>query len=198
METTQQHNNKNNGYSSLEEFTLRYLSKKNVARFSEFFEWLQTAMANPPVKSAVSTNLDRMADDGKIFSWNKKGARYIASVKEFDEIKNEVFEFINKKWIETDKIKFDEIEENLNYPPKLIHNALVTLVSEGKILNRTIDNVTYYRLPPIHHSITIGIPILAFFLSIYLFFGEYMPKYVLFAVSLVFLIVMLVLWNRSI
>jgi len=147
MGTTPQHNNKNNGYATLEEFTLKYLSKKGIARFSEFFSWLQTAMTNPPAKSAVSTNLDKMAEEGKIFSWNKKGARYIATVTDFNEIKKDVYNFISKKWIEKDKIKFDEIEENMNYPPKLIHDALMSLVSDGKILNKTVENVTYYRLP---------------------------------------------------
>jgi len=197
MATTPQHN-KNNGYATLEEYTLKYLDKKGIARFSEFFSWLQTAMTNPPVKSAVSTNLDKMAEEGKIFSWNKKGARYIASATDFDEIKNDVYNFISKKWIEKDKITFDEIEDDMDYPPNLIHDALTSLVSDGKILNKTIENVTYYRLPPIHSSLLVGIPMMAFFVSIYLFFGEYISKEMLFFIALLFLSVIVVLWNRNI
>jgi len=182
---------------SFEDIAIKYLEKKGVVRFSEFFEWLQTVMKNPPAKSKVSISLDKLANDGKIFSWNKKGARYIAPICDVEKVKNDVYSFMKEIWLEKDKLTFHEIEEHMDYPPQLINDVLLMLVSEGKILNNTINNVTYYRLPPVHSSIKLGIPLIAGFSVLYFFFEKIINKDYLFVAALFFLSLLTVLWYKK-
>lgn len=195
MSTIQQSSNN----SSFEELTIQYLEKKGVVRFSEFLEWLSTAMKNPPTKSNVSVNLDKLAEEGKIFSWNKKGARYLSPICDISVIKDEIYKFIEKQWLKQEKINFKEIEENLDYPPQIIYNALLSLVSEGKILNTTNEdnNIVYYRLPPVHSSIKIGLPILSIFSALYFLTEKLFSTKGLFLLSFSFLSVIIFLWYKK-
>ena len=82
------------------------------------------------------------------------------------------------------------------YPPNLIKNAIDSYVAEGKILNTTIDNVTYYTLPPLHHSIKVGIILSIIITIIYIACKNVISKYHMFTALLVIIALMTVLWYK--
>jgi len=180
-----------------EEMVIKFLEKKGVSRFSEFMNWLDTATINTISKSTVSKKLDKLADEGKIFSWHeKKGERYISLPCNMQEIKHSVMKKINDLWLKKEKVTFDEIQNNMPYPPNLIKNAIDSYVAEGKILNTTIDNITYYTLPPLHHSIKVGIILSIIITIIYIVGKNVISKYHIFTALLIIIALMTVLWYK--
>jgi len=173
---------------------IKYLEKHKICRFNDIYKFLNTALKNPPAKSTVSSTLDEMADEGILFSWHKKGARFISLKSSIDEVKSEILKLMKDNWLEKDKFTFQEIEDKLHYPYDVLNDALTGLVAEGKIVNTTIDGVTYYKLPPIHASIKFGLTLTISFAIIYFFGSEVMNKDNLFIIALAFLGMITFMW----
>lgn len=179
-----------------EDYVIKYLTKRKVVRFSDLQNWLSTVMKDPPAKATLSIKLDRMAKEGKIISWNEKGARYIALPCEHEELKSRIMNKMEDLSLKKDKVTIDELAEEIKLPKEMISQAITDLVSEGKIMNTTIDGVTYYKLPPIHASIKIGTAFTILMLVLYLIGEKAISKEALFVVALLIILIMTILWYK--
>jgi len=173
---------------------IKYLEKHKICRFNDIYKLLNTAFKDPPAKSTVSTILDDMANEGIIFSWHKKGARFISLKVDVDQVKDDILKLMKDKWLEKDKFTFQEIENELVYPYDILNDALTGLLAQGKIVNNVIDGVTYYKLPPIHQSIKFGLTLALSFAILYFFGNKFISKDHLFIVAFAFMCVITFLW----
>ncbi len=175
---------------------IKYLEKHKICRFNDIYKLLNIAFKDPPAKSTVSTILDNMANEGIIFSWHKKGARFISLKVNVEQVKNDILKLMKDKWLEKDKFTFQEIENELGYPYDILNDALTGLLTQGKIVNNVIDGITYYKLPPIHASIKIGIALTILMLVLYLIGEKAISKEALFVVTLLIIAIMTILWYK--
>jgi len=179
-----------------EDYVIKYLTKRKIVRFSDLQNWLSTVMKEAPAKATLSVKLDRMAEEGKIWSWNEKGARYISLPCNHNELKQKIMKKMEDLSLKKDKVVIDELVDALRLPKEKISQAITELVSEGKIINTTIDEVTYYKLPPIHASVKIG-TVFAFLISLIYLLGEKaISKDTLFIIALLIIVAMAVLWYK--
>jgi len=179
-----------------EDYVIKYLTKRKVVRFSDLQNWLSTVVKNPPAKATLSVKLDRMAEEGKIISWNEKGARYIALPCEHKELKNKIMKEMEDLSLKKDRVTIDELAEEIKLPKEMISQVITELVSEGKIMNTTINGVTYYKLPPIHASIKIGTAFIILMMILYMIGEEKISKDLFFVLALLIIVIMTIMWYK--
>ena len=177
-----------------EYYVEKYLKKKKVARFNDLKNWLSTIMVNPPSKATLSIKLDKMAKEGKIISWNEKGARYISLPCSHEELKEKIMKIMNDLSLKRNDITIEDIMKKIKLPKGMISEAITDLVSEGKIINTIRNGITYYKLPPIHASIKIGMIFIILIGIIYLIGGKTINKDGLFFIYMAMVIIITTLW----